>query len=78
VWFACESYMLALAALRDDLVPVVVAGTLCGEPCVHVHGYPLGHFPQVTTGTTVERIRTLVAMTEATRRYAQTAGMELV
>jgi hypothetical protein len=71
-----QAYRIALAALKTDLVPVMVPGTFRGQPAVHVHGFPVNHFPSAQLGTDVERVRTLIAMMFVARRFARTAGME--
>lgn len=71
----CEVHAIALDAMRCQIVPVMVPGTWGGDPAIHLHGYPVAHFPQVIAGTTVERVRTLIAMTAAARAFATSAGM---
>lgn len=53
-----HAYTIARAALHKDLIPVLIPGRIGGQPAVHIHGYPLEHFPAAVIGTPVERLMT--------------------
>jgi hypothetical protein len=71
-------YKIALAALNEGMVPVMVPGVIDADrAAVHIHGFQVRHFPVTVFGTDVERVTTLISMAYVARRFAEQAGMRL-